>query len=549
MIDLIKRRRIFFIFWLILVVNSLLRLRKYLSIDEAFVAMAPLGKMVMTNDQTPLSMWYISAWAGLFGNDEVSFQFCNLFSNSITLFLFYQIILQTKETLKFSDNFIWLNLVVLFSIPLYITGFRIFEIETILFTPIFMAVILFFVKKRQETTFVNFWIWVVLFNLLLGTKLPTALLFMLIIIAERFISAVLKKGFKAFAYYFLIFLFSFGSFLVWFYLYDFLSQRHFFSFVIQHNLPVLTAKVSLQHKLLQLVYSGRILFYWCCPFLFISLFLFSLKLIKNRQIDSLGFSLSVITLLTLIGVLYAKTTAANFPKYILPMLPIISLTLSFYFWDCKTTTNRFFYFFLGGGLFFYFYLLLNDPIKTQVILKSVSLSNIELDGLRHLIRQEVIKLLIVGLPLLLFLFIKKRVRLCNFLMLLFFIYNLSVLSRQIQADYSTLYNYGERGLEQTVDYLKQLPDKRVICTEKDMMWSISQPKSEFLALFDHHRYIVGLDKDDLLTLIKIKKIKYLAYRKFDLRNNFHYHELSPLIEQYFPEQIKIGDFIIRSDTK
>tara|TARA_Y100000310_G_scaffold342034_1_gene443446 strand:+ start:19540 stop:21198 length:1659 start_codon:yes stop_codon:yes gene_type:complete len=215
----------------------------------------------------------------------------------------------------------------------------------------------------------------------------------------------------------------------------------------------------------------KLFFYFATPFLFFLFIICIYLIIKNilkYKLDYIKTNkdlllLWVYSIVVILFYLLTGVTGWNFPKYHIAILPSI-IILIIYFTPKRIINIKkiipliIITLILLSGYFIFF---LNDPLIPEV---KGRVSTTSLIHVATLVVIRTLKYAIFPILLCFILFKKiprKRLWLILLFLLIFTSFYLNLI--QINADYSTHNIYGDKGLEEVLEFLKEIPPNQLLC--------------------------------------------------------------------------------------
>lgn len=286
-----------------------------------------------------------------------------------------------------------------------------------------------------------------------------------------------------------------------------------------HNSVLGTLKFFFSNTLLislKSLWAFKTFFYFTTPFLtflFIILSFITLKNFIKFKSDYIRENKNIILLwlytIMVFGLYYiVGPTAWNFPKYHIVAVPSM-IILIIYFMPKKIVNIKKTIPLLIVTLLLlsaYFIFVLGDPIIPEVGGRVVTSS------VYNVVRVVLIRMFLYAIvPLFLCIGLferipKKKVWLVLFFLLIFTSFYINVI--QAKADYSTTNLYGDRGLEEVLEFMKDKPPSEILCPHY-MGYYLGYLETSELETLLHN-------KSNLIEIIKTNNINWIIIDKEDL---------------------------------
>ena len=289
-----------------------------------------------------------------------------------------------------------------------------------------------------------------------------------------------------------------------------------FYYLFFHNsfLGVLQNFLTNPSAILRSLWAFRTFFYFTTPFFVFLFILISFKIIINvltkKEYVSQNKGAILLFLYSLVILafnLMLGQSAMNFVKYYSIIIAPITILL-IYFTPKKIRNFKKIVlplFFTSLLILSYFIIFLHDPLIPEVQGRVNTLDIIEVIKL-VLIRSTLYAIIPLFLCFILFNRIPKK-KLWLILIFLFILTSIYLNILHTRADYSTHNMYGDRGLEDTISYLKDKPPENVLCYIH-LCYFLDYKKSlELTTLFR--------DMDKLDKSITERNIQYMVIYKKD----------------------------------
>ena len=294
-----------------------------------------------------------------------------------------------------------------------------------------------------------------------------------LLFASLFLLNLGAKDFKGLLKTIKLFILAGISFFLSFFLYAKIFNLNW-HYLFSHNSILGILKVFFQiplEALAKSLWGFKIFFYFATPFLIFLFLLVSYQLIiriikyKSEFIKS-NNDLMILWLYSLMTIglcIIASMTSWNFAKYHITALPLI-IILVIYFMPKKIKNIKKalpIILFTLVILITYFIIFLGDPLLPEIDGRFRTTPVIGVVKL-VLMRSFMYAIIPIGLSFALFLRIpKKRLWLVLFFLLIFTSVYLNII--QLNADYSTRYIYGDKGLNEILYFMNDKPPAEILC--------------------------------------------------------------------------------------
>lgn len=435
----------------------------------------------------PLYASLIALSFNLFGISEISARMpgvvCFIAAQVIICFLIKEILVNKKES--FSAGII--ALIIFVSSAAAVQGSLVIDHpDTTLFMLLACLFYLFLFKTERLAFGARvFWLGII-YALCLWAKMTTALSF-LIAIPLAFILAGERK--KAVKLSLSVFLFGIALFILsWFaYCYFIAGARRFIeplSYYVMNTADSLF--VGPFEKIARIILDIFRISVWFSPFLLILGIAAIFDILKNarREENKKIIHLAVFISIVIIGYLSANATFSSFPKYVVPVLPMLACVIACYserLFRGAVNQKAFFVLilFLIGGMLYYFFFT-GDLIYEIFLIRQARLFGAVEAYLYRLLTKG---FFYVGFPLaLVFLSkkflpvpVKKRIILGALVTLI--AGNIAINLTQRKADYSLNYGYGSAGIEELKEFLEEKAPLEVFTTTEGVI--VNMPGVKF----------------------------------------------------------------------
>ncbi len=219
------------------------------------------------------------------------------------------------------------------------------------------------------------------------------------------------------------------------------------------------------------LWGFKIFFYFATPPLIFLFIVISYKVLRNSLASKLSYVkenkdivlLWIFAILIIAVVFMAGLSGWNFAKHYIASIPPI-IILIVYFTPKRIKNIRqisFLIFFTTLILSLYFIFFLKDPLvpESQGRFLTVSFSEVAKPVLIRFFMYAIV-------PIFLCIGLFKRIPLKKIWLTLFFLLiftSLYIDIMQSRADYSTHYLYGDKGLKEVIDYMKDKPPNQILC--------------------------------------------------------------------------------------
>ena len=483
----------------------------------------------------PLYTSLIALFFKLLGISEISARItgvvCFIAVAAIIYFLIKEISVNKKESYLAGI----IALIIFVSSPAAVQGSLVIDHpDTTLFT-LLACLFYLFLFKTERLAFAPrvFWLGII-YALCLWAKMTTALSFLIalplafVLTGERRNAVNLSLG-----------VFSFGAalfILSWFaYCYFIAGPGRFiepFSYYAMNTAGAFF--VGFPEKIARIILDIFRVSVWFSPFLLILGIAAVFDVLKNagKQENKRMIHLAAFIFVVITGYLAANATFSSFPKYVAPVLPMLSCVIACYggrLFGGSINPRAFFVLILSlaGGVLYYFFLSGDLVYEIFLIRQARLLGTIE----AYLYGMPVKAVFYLGFPLALVLLLKrslsvalnKRVILGIFIALI--AGNIAVSLAQRKADYSLNYAYGAEGIEQLKKFLEENAPLEVFTTTEGVIANMEGVRfsgaaagswdspEAFLDFMDKRRpgaFLYGLPTnniDQLKTILYNPKVK------------------------------------------
>lgn len=301
---------------------------------------------------------------------------------------------------------------------------------------------------------------------------------------------------------------------------------------------------------LKSLWALKTLFYFATPFLIFLFLIVSVVIVKkiikfrstyiiqNKDILLLWiYAIMVFCLYFLVG-----QTAWNFPKYHIVALPSIVILIMFFTSKIKIHFKKILPITILAALliFVYFIVFLGDPVLPEVEGRVVSSSLLQVSAL-VLIRILLYAILPIFLCIGLFGVFSKN-KLWFILLFLLIVTSLYIDVIQARADYSTTNLYGDRGLKEVIEFMKDKPAQQILCYHYVGYYLGYMEISELETLL--------YTKAELIKLLHIDKINWVIINKEDFsflgQDTFNAFKIERQIDNYYILKRKPAQIIINN---
>lgn len=269
--------------------------------------------------------------------------------------------------------------------------------------------------------------------------------------------------------------------------------------------------------------------FWMTPFLavLLGIFMTGMRFKKNFAIVDYLFINGILIFIEY--VIIGSAQALDFPKYLTPMMPFLSIVIANFIGDrdFEIKKNKELFVVAAFLASIYYIVILKDPfISDRIIFNS--------DSLYEIIKETGVTsiLYIVPLPFV-FLLLRdhnRRDRLILASLICLITFSIYIDLVQSTASYNTNYLYGQEGYDETVNYVRTIvrPNDTLITKEAiayytgaERWFPLPQNPKDFLDLTDreHIPYII-LPKEGFYTAKKVSEVMRELERKYTLKAQF-----------------------------
>jgi hypothetical protein len=404
----------------------------------------------------PLYIYLMALSTFMFGKSAYSFRLVSAIFNLFTIILVYLI---TKEVLKKNENKEIIAIIASFIYalnPLTIQSSIIMDIDGGLLNFFTILFIYLFIKNKNY-----FWMILSLLLIFLSKETGPVLLF-----GSIFLFYTIQKKWKDMIKIFIIFLVAFLLYLSTFFIYASIFDLDF-SKPFSRNLSNIdkTKNFEFYASLITSTWSFKTFFYFVVPFLLIIFIYNSIKfyqkIIKDKKIENENLIfLNLFSSINILFFAFLGVTAWGFPKYYIGALPGIAIfiagTLNFdEFKEIKIKNLLIRIIILLIILSLYFILIVKDPLLPEFDATArVIAKNNQIFDISFLIFKTFVLYIIIPLLISLIIFSKspKKILLILILLTIFIYFYINILHTTV--DYSTYSKYGDYGIPQVLDHLK-----------------------------------------------------------------------------------------------
>jgi hypothetical protein len=407
--------------------------------------------------------------------------------------------------------------------PLVVQSSLLIDIDNSVLTFLSTFLVYFFLRFQGNMDLKRTVILGVFLGITLWAKFTTPMLFILSIFLFHGIRGRYKMSFLSTGAMALI-----GSFLFlvtwWIY-----AQEYALPFFqpFEHNLRYLSNRLGLaSYLLVGVLYAGlKIHVFWMTPAFFLLLAM-SVRwrvrdYLKTRVLRKLDFLL-IYSFLVFSFYMIVGQSPWKFPKYITPAMPLFAIITSEYIIRSEFKFKKNYIPALAISIAYHL-LFLRDPlIPPHTAYEAAILSLL-----------YIIPLILVFFFLLIFEKSKSKSHLLLTAVLVFIPTSLYLDAVHLTVDYSTIYNYGEGGFREAINYLRAHTTKYdVIVAPLDVGYysrlRFYEPKAE-------------MNIPDCQTFFESSVIKYVVLRG-DWGQKYHYNLFKCLKENY--SEVNFGNFYI-----
>jgi len=329
--------------------------------------------------------------------------------------------------------------------------------------------VLYFIRGFYSKSKIRIWLLGFLLSLAIWSKIEGFVLIILSILVFYVINRDIKKGIKDVIgisiICLIIYTLTWGIYAI-FMNYDVFSNLIYVSSDALGQ--ILKNTTTIGGKILTILWTIKNFFFWTTPTFFILVGIITFKNIKKymikKKVDLEGF-LNIYGLIICIAFLFLTMNAYGFPKYIIGAMPIFSVLIGGFIMNLEIPKHKKLLgitIILIAGLLIFNILVLKDPFIEHNIFYTKSI----------LLENNLDEYLISNIYGILF-FIPFFIGCICFMAMKFKIYHSVVLSSilcifllsfyvsyiQRQADYNTTYAYGQKGMENVIEYLRTNTNK------------------------------------------------------------------------------------------
>lgn len=504
----------------------------------------------------PLYLYLLALVFRLFGVSEVSVRLVGILCALGNIVLVYFI---AQELFKERKDF-WIIAGLasfMFAInPLVIQGSSVVDIDNTVLTLTISLFLFCFVKTYRRPRLLRVLILGLLFGLSLWAKLPTPPLLIVSIVLFYWLKGDLREGLSLALG---IGLLGGLLFLVTFGLYS-----YFFNFPFLQPFLYLPGRLlteygrtfySIRQSALLILGRLYILFFYLSPSLALLAVLACyfrarkwLKQVGSELVDFFAiFSGLIFVVYTFVG-----STAWGFPRFYLPMLPGLSVVVAYFLVDnfaYVTRKEALLYLSMLALLTLYFLFIVGDPLLLPFPPKRSFLFQ---SGIVRLIVSKAscfssLYLLSLVFAIVVFKCVARRISAIGLVALAGVVTlaasNLSLNILQSRACYSTRYIYGEKGMEQTISYLKKRVSQSdlVICDSEIAYYLGTKRRIGKFYLIDTR---VLFRPASFRQLARQSKIGFVVIRKTDVAYSPQFGEIKSLMKKRWMLDRKFGNFEI-----
>ncbi|MBD3426411.1 MAG: hypothetical protein GF409_04175 [Candidatus Omnitrophica bacterium] len=416
--------------------------------------------------------------------------------------------------------------------PLFVQGSLLVHVDSTLLVTAVLLWMVCLTEFLEGGTFIRRLLLLASLTFTLLCKFSTPLL-----ILPFTLGFVFLKRRKLFFNYFLICVLSVFSFCALWWL---LCQLNTLSFGAPFIGLLERGRMYLSAAGLKTILNNMVIFCaWASPYLVIGSFLMVLSLIRDHPLIRDKLLLVGITACSILLYLAVSPINHGFPKYILPGIPLIGLFLSGnYLRGIGRERSKYLALLLGCAA--YLIMMQYDPVylirfKLRDILAYGG-------GTGILYGQLFWQSLVYLLPLLLFFFLRRRIRvpLGAALVILIISFNVSLASKQALARYQTNYSYGQEGAEELEAFLdKNVRERDKIIATKEVLYLLGRTDSFYSVSF-------WRNPEDFLDALKRSRFLVVStpsHSMYFFRNVLNAPEVRDYLDKNYRVK-RMGTFII-----
>lgn len=414
---------------------------------------------------SPLYVYLLALFIFLFGENTYSIRAVSSMFGIASIVLVYLITKKILENRNTDNAEIWaLIAAFIYSIsPIAIQNNILVDIDGGLLVFSVLLFLYFYVSKK------NFVYLILSLFLVFTSKLIAPIL----LFSSLLFVNLLAKDFKEILRVIKLFVISGASFFLIFFIYVKIFDLDWrFFFATSSILGVLKLWLPPSPLLIaRCLWGFKIFFYFATPPLIFLFIISSYKILRNSIISRLSYIsenkdmilLWTYAILNIIVVFMSGLSGWNFAKHYMASIPPIIILIT-YFTPKKIKNIKkisFLLFFTTLLLLLYFLLFLKDPLipESEGRFLTVNLYEITKQVLTRFFMYAIIPIflcigLIKKIPV-------KKIWLTLFFLLIFTSLYIDII--QSRAEYSTHYMYGDKGLKEVIDYMKDKPPNQILC--------------------------------------------------------------------------------------
>ncbi|MBI2449856.1 glycosyltransferase family 39 protein [Candidatus Pacearchaeota archaeon] len=461
------------------------------------------GKISIISNHPPLYIYSIALFTKIFGYNLLGLKFSGIFFTVLTsflLFLMSMYLFPKHKGLSLVSVFIYLIN------PIVIQNALLLDIDGGILTFVTIATIFCFMKYKLNKPFLlGFFLFVGLWTKLTSYVILSAAFFIYVLFFEAKDKNIKDKKLKTRFYFRInaqkyikliaIFGISLIIFLLTYYIYiKIISFSDLFEQTILHN-TIIKLGGKFTNKIIFLRWLGGLKSFviWINPTIvlfFVAIFLRDIKKIINKNIRTEYILIYLIILIASSFFILTGAAVGWSGKYFVFIVPLLSLVISNEIEKILHIFNfkKFVWVILLLSIIVleYYILFVGDPIFTQDIWMVFSQFGPDL------IYSIMLKILLILAPLFIFLFAFRNKFLLSLIILILVFTTYSAFYTSF-AKYSTNSNYGDYGLEETVEYIKNLADNKTstIIAERGITFAFNEGDYLESASKNAYLYVAG----------------------------------------------------------
>ncbi len=447
-----------------------------------------------------------------------------------TLLTFSMIYLIMKEFSLSDTSKVLASSIFLFN-PLVVQGSLLVDIDNSVLM-FFIALFVYTYVKLDRTNPKNLVFLGILFAIALWAKIPTPPVLILSIVIFHALNREYKRALLEST---TIGLVGGVIFLVTWFLYcNFFDLP--FSEPFIHNIGYVGFGQNNIHFLLTHLWGFKNILFWTTPFFLLLMLTAAIsrakRYLEKRKLEVIDFIFIVGLLIFIEYLIVGSYQTADFPRYFSPMMPMFSIAFAGYLDKVKEITRRDLNaaVFVSIILILYLSLALKDPLlidrvifNTEIIYKIVKKS----------VAMTLLYLFPFVLSYVIFRALKVKSAFTLSIILPLLICSTYIDCIQVKADYATAYLYGERGMEDTIDYLSpRTDDNDTVIAKKDIAY--------YLAIKEF--YDLPKSAEELEKLIENRDIEYIILKKEGYFTSLKYKDVTELIDTKYELDKEFGDY-------